>query len=78
MQSTMQSPMANRQSAIAIALGNIDEDNVGNLHRTVCQLPGQGAREREREDCEGRQEKLTRAIAAEIGNVLKSMALGRI
>lgn len=63
----MQSPMANRQSAIA--LGNIDEDNVGNLHRTVCQLPGQG----EREDCEG-QGKLTRAIAAEIGDVLKSMA----
>lgn len=76
MQSTMQSPMANRQSAIAIALGNIDEDNVGNLHRTVCQLPGQG--EREREDCAGRQGKLTRAIAAEIGDVLKSMALGRI
>lgn len=68
----MQSPMANRQSAIAIALGNIDEDNVGNLHRTVCQLPGQ------REGGRTVKGKLTRAIAAEIGDVLKSMALGRI
>lgn len=31
MQSTMQSPIGNRQSTITIALGNIDEDNVANL-----------------------------------------------
>lgn len=61
MQSTMQSPIGNRQSAITIALGNIDEDNVANLRTKPFANSRKREREREREEAGSKQ----RAIGAQ-------------